>query len=43
MLHSGTHRYTYKRLREIKHYEKKIGVAFSGYETEQGDIKEPTI
>ena len=29
-----------KRLREIKHYEKKYGVAFSGYETEQGNIKD---
>lgn len=29
-----------KRLREIKHYEKKYGVAFSGYESEQGNIKE---
>lgn len=29
-----------KRLREIKYYEKKYGVAFSGYETDTADIND---
>ncbi len=31
---------TSKRLYEISRYEKKFGIAFSGYETEQGDIND---
>ena len=31
---------TSKRLYEIKRYEKKFGVAFSGYETEEGSLKD---